>query len=59
MVVMEVVAMVNEVVLLMMMTDPFDKSATHCHIWCWNLSGHVLWRIGGGGGGGGVVVVQN
>ena len=56
MVVMEVVAMVNEVVLLMMMTGPFDESATHCHIWCWNLSGHVLWRIGGGGG---VVVVQN
>ena len=56
MVVMEVVAMVNEVVLLMMMmmTGPFDESATHCHIWCWNLSGHVLWRIGGG-----VVVVQN
>ena len=57
MVVMEVVAMVNEVVLLMMMmmAGPFDESATHCHIWCWNLSGHVLWRIGGGG----VVVVQN
>ena len=55
MVVMEVVAMVNEVVLLMMMTGPFDECATHCHIRCWNLSGHVLWRIGGGG----AVVVQN
>ena len=52
--VVEVVAMVNEVVLLMMMTGPFYERATHFHIWCWNLSGHVLWRIGGG-----VVVVQN
>ena len=55
MVVVEVEAMMNEVVLLIMMIGPFDESATHCHIRCWNLSGHVLWRIGGGG----VVVVQN
>ena len=55
MVVMEVVAMVNEVVLLMMMTGPFDEIATRCHIRCWNLSMPVLWRIGGGS----VDVVQN